>query len=40
MIAKDGYRLNVGIVLTSKNGKLFWGKRTKSHGWQFPQGGV
>lgn len=40
MIDKDGYRLNVGIVLTNKNGQLFWGKRTKSHGWQFPQGGV
>ena len=40
MIDKNGYRLNVGIILTNKNGKLFWGKRTKSKGWQFPQGGV
>lgn len=40
MIDKNGYRLNVGIVLANKNGQLFWGKRTKSQGWQFPQGGV
>jgi putative (di)nucleoside polyphosphate hydrolase len=40
MIDKNGYRLNVGIVLTNKKGQLFWGKRSKSQGWQFPQGGV
>lgn len=40
MIDKNGYRLNVGIIIANKNGQLFWGKRTKSQGWQFPQGGV
>jgi putative (di)nucleoside polyphosphate hydrolase len=40
MLDKNCYRLNVGIVLANKNGQLFWGKRTKSKGWQFPQGGV
>ena len=40
MIDKDGYRLNVGIILTNNNYKLFWGKRIKASGWQFPQGGV
>lgn len=40
MINKNGYRLNVGIILANKNGQLFWGRRTKSQGWQFPQGGV
>ncbi|EKE01827.1 MAG: hypothetical protein ACD_21C00040G0003 [uncultured bacterium] len=40
MLDKEGYRLNVGIVLANKSGKLFWGKRIKSQGWQFPQGGV
>lgn len=40
MIDKNGYRLNVGIILANKKGQLFWGKRAKSHGWQFPQGGV
>ena len=40
MIDQNGYRLNVGIVITNKHGQLFWGKRVKAHGWQFPQGGV
>lgn len=40
MIDQNGYRLNVGIVLANKYGQLFWGKRVKTHGWQFPQGGV
>ncbi len=40
MIDKSGYRLNVGIIIANRDGKLFWGSRTKSHGWQFPQGGV
>lgn len=40
MIDKDGYRLNVGIILANKQGLLFWGKRVKASGWQFPQGGV
>lgn len=40
MIDPNGYRLNVGIIITNENGQLFWGKRVKAHGWQFPQGGV
>ncbi|MBU0744440.1 MAG: RNA pyrophosphohydrolase [Gammaproteobacteria bacterium] len=40
MIDQSGYRLNVGIILTNANGQLFWGKRVKASGWQFPQGGV
>lgn len=40
MIDQNGYRLNVGIIITNKLGQLFWGKRVKAHGWQFPQGGV
>jgi putative (di)nucleoside polyphosphate hydrolase len=40
MLDRSGYRLNVGIVLINKHGQLFWGKRVKSKGWQFPQGGV
>jgi len=40
VIDRNGYRLNVGIVLTNKDGELFWGKRVKASGWQFPQGGV
>lgn len=41
MIDEEGFRLNVGIILCNKQGKLFWGKRAaKSNGWQFPQGGI
>ncbi len=40
MIDQNGYRLNVGIILTNRSGQLFWGKRVKASGWQFPQGGV
>ena len=41
MLDKKGFRLNVGIVLINKAGKLFWGKRIKNNNaWQFPQGGV
>lgn len=41
MIDKNGYRLNVGIILVNRAGKLFLGKRVGSkNAWQFPQGGV
>jgi putative (di)nucleoside polyphosphate hydrolase len=41
MIDKNGYRLNVGVVLVNQNKQLFWGKRVGNDtAWQFPQGGV
>lgn len=40
MIDEDGYRPNVGIIIASKNGQLFWGKRIQQDAWQFPQGGI
>ncbi len=40
MIDKDGYRLNVGIVLLNKDDLAFWGKRKGDTSWQFPQGGI
>src|ERR1700759_1926562 len=39
-IDKDGFRANVGIVLTRGNGEVFLGGRIGGRGWQFPQGGV
>src|ERR1700749_4930744 len=39
-IDKDGFRANVGIVLTRGDGALFLGGRVGGRGWQFPQGGV
>ena len=39
-IDKDGFRANVGIILTRGPGELFLGGRVGGRGWQFPQGGV
>ncbi len=40
MIDSKGYRLNVGIILCNKNGRLFWARRAGMDSWQFPQGGI
>jgi putative (di)nucleoside polyphosphate hydrolase len=40
MIDREGYRPNVGIVLTDGGNRVFWGKRVREHAWQFPQGGI
>ena len=40
VIDRDGFRTNVGIVLTRGGGELFLGGRLGGRGWQFPQGGV
>jgi putative (di)nucleoside polyphosphate hydrolase len=40
MIDADGYRLNVGIVLTNDEGRVFWARRIGMRSWQFPQGGI
>ncbi len=40
MIDSDGYRLNVGIVLSSRAGELLWARRIGQDAWQFPQGGI
>lgn len=40
MIDLDGYRPNVGIILSNKMGQVFWAKRIGQNAWQFPQGGI
>jgi putative (di)nucleoside polyphosphate hydrolase len=40
MLDRDGFRPNVGIVLLNGRNQVFWGKRLKTHSWQFPQGGI
>ena len=40
LIDPDGYRANVGIILTNGSGKLLWARRKGKRGWQFPQGGI
>ncbi|MEJ2515001.1 MAG: RNA pyrophosphohydrolase [Gammaproteobacteria bacterium] len=39
-IDRDGFRANVGIVLTNEDGRVFWAGRAGRPGWQFPQGGI
>jgi len=40
MLDRDGYRPNVGIILLNQKNQVFWGKRIRTHSWQFPQGGI
>lgn len=40
MIDQDGFRANVGIVLTRDDGRVLWAKRIGYDAWQFPQGGI
>ncbi len=40
MIDDEGFRANVGIILSNCDGEVFWGKRIREHAWQFPQGGI
>ena len=40
MIDPDGFRPNVGIVLMREDGRVFWARRIRRDGWQFPQGGM
>lgn len=39
-IDSDGYRANVGIILSNENNQLLLAGRIGSKGWQFPQGGM
>ena len=40
MIDSDGYRPNVGIVLTDDCARVLWARRIGQDAWQFPQGGI
>lgn len=40
MIDLDGYRANVGIILSNRDGRLLWARRIGEQAWQFPQGGI
>ena len=40
MLDREGFRPNVGIILLNGRNQVFWGKRLKTHSWQFPQGGI
>jgi len=41
VIDSEGFRPNVGIMLTNACGQLLWARRIGGrNGWQFPQGGI
>jgi len=40
VIDADGYRANVGIILSNLAGAVLWCKRVGQDAWQFPQGGI
>lgn len=40
MLDADGFRPNVGIILTNAEGRVFWARRVGQNAWQFPQGGI
>lgn len=40
VIDPDGYRPNVGIILSNQEGELLWARRLGQDAWQFPQGGI
>ena len=41
VIDSDGFRPNVGIMLTNGEGQLLWARRVGGqNAWQFPQGGI
>lgn len=41
MIDSDGFRPNVGIILTNELGQVLWARRVGGQdAWQFPQGGI
>lgn len=39
-IDSEGFRANVGIILSNADAKLLLGGRIGNKGWQFPQGGM
>jgi putative (di)nucleoside polyphosphate hydrolase len=40
VIDPDGYRANVGIILSNWEGFVLWCKRVGQEAWQFPQVGI
>ena len=40
MIDDEGYRANVGMIISNERGKVFWARRIGMDAWQFPQGGI
>ena len=39
-IDSEGFRANVGIIVSNTEDRLWLGGRASKKGWQFPQGGI
>jgi putative (di)nucleoside polyphosphate hydrolase len=40
MIDRNGFRPNVGIIVSNNLGQVLWARRVGQDAWQFPQGGI
>ena len=40
LIDNEGYRSNVGIIVSNRDNNLLWAHRIGVDAWQFPQGGI
>ena len=40
VIDSDGFRPNVGIIVTNARDQVLWARRVGQNSWQFPQGGI
>ena len=40
MIDSEGYRANIGIVITNEKKQILLAKRYRQDAWQLPQGGI
>ena len=40
MIDSEGYRANIGIVITNDKKQILLAKRYRQDAWQLPQGGI
>jgi putative (di)nucleoside polyphosphate hydrolase len=40
VIDSEGYRANVGIIISNAEGRVLWCRRVGQDAWQFPQGGI
>ena len=40
MVDREGFRPNVGIMISDGAGRLLWARRIGQEAWQFPQGGI
>jgi len=40
MLDREGYRPNVGIIPLNARNQVFWASGSRTHSWQFPQGGI